>query len=144
MVPARHQSLKYIGDNKTDELLISNHGNVSVTVRGRFAISGLVYCTRYAVRLNIKGCGKISLRGVCKRLTLKITGDCLLDLSEMKIGEVFCEAKGNSTIISGNVKVICRAELQNEAALILLEETFIVNAVTTGKSRIELRPVVLQ
>jgi hypothetical protein len=144
MVPARHQSLQYIGDNETDDLLISNHGNASVTVRGRFTISGLVYCTRYAVRMNIKGRGKITLRGVCKRLTVKITGDCLLDLNGMKIGEMFCEAKGNATIVSGNVKVICRAELQNDATLVLLEETFIVNTVKTGKSKIEHRPVVLQ
>jgi hypothetical protein len=142
MAPARHQSLKYIGNTETDTLLISNHGNVSVTVQGHFRVSGLVYCTRYAVRLNMKGRGRISLRGVCKRLTVKITGDCLLDLSEMKIGELFCEAKGNATIISGTVKVICRAELQNEATLILLEETVIINTIKTGNSKIEHRPLV--
>lgn len=115
----KRRKIRYIGEHKDETILISNDGDVSFLAEGKFVLSGLMYCPRYSVEFNVSGQGTISLRGVCKKLFIKnITGDCLLDLSEVVCKEVYCNsAKGKSIIRIGSTKLISQANLEDEAIL---------------------------
>lgn len=129
--------LKYSGNIDTDSIFVSNHGNVSLVMDGVFKASGMIYCPKYTVRLNLKGHGVVSFRGVCKRVEIKVWGDCVLDLTQMSIGEVWCEAHDAAKIVMGLTKVIRKAEMHDNAVLLLSEQTLITNAIKLGASRIE-------
>lgn len=115
----KKRKIRYIGEHEDDSLLISNHGDVQLVAEGKFDLSGLIYCPRYSVEFRVSGRGTISFRGVCKKLIIKnITGDCLLDLSEVVCKEVYCKlAKGKSIILIEPTKLISQANLEEEAIL---------------------------
>ncbi len=133
----KSQVLKYVGEIDTDSIFISNHSNVSLVMNGVFKASGLIYCPRYTVRINLRGHGVVSFHGVCRRMEIKVSGDCVLDLTQMSIGEVWCEARGIAKIITGLTKVVRKAEMHDRTILLTSEQTLITNAVKLGGSRIE-------
>ncbi len=135
----KQRRIKYSGEQKDESLLISNYGNVSFLAEGKFVLSGLMYCPRYSVEFSVSGQGTISLRGVCKKLIIKnITGDCLLDLSEVVCEEVYCKsAEGKSIILIGSTKLISQANLEEEAILQYKGKPLVTNCTLKQSARME-------
>ena len=63
--------MSFSGETKREDLLIGSHGNADIRVTGNFQLSGIVYCPKYTVTMNIKGDGKIALRGKCYRIVIR-------------------------------------------------------------------------
>lgn len=101
--------LKFRGSTiKEEHVVIGNHSNARMIINGDFSISGLVHCPRYRLDLIIKGNGKISLHGICKKLNLiKVKGNCELNFTSLVISELNCrEMIGYSLVTLGKVKSI--------------------------------------
>jgi hypothetical protein len=139
--------LVFRGEVRRDDILIGSHGNTDVKIRGNFQVSGIIYCPKYTVTLEIKGDGKIAFRGKCYSIAIrKMDGDCTLDLSDMTYKELRCESlEGKSIVLAGNTRAITPAILSDEAVLRVSEHQLIFNAVTSGNSKIlATRPVDLE
>jgi hypothetical protein len=130
--------ISYIGETHSEDLLIGSHGNTDVRVRGSFQLSGIIYCPKYTVTLDIYGNGKIAFRGKCASIVIrKMKGNCMLDLSEVTYKELRCESlKGNAIVIAGNTRVITPAILEDDAVLLVNENQLVFNPLTSGNSRI--------
>jgi hypothetical protein len=87
----------------------------------------------------VSGQGSISLRGACKKLIIKnMTGDCVLDLSEVVCKEVYCKsAKGKSIILIGPTKLISQANLEEEAILQYTGKPLVTNCSLKQSARME-------
>ena len=102
-----------------DSLVVGNHGNAHVSIDGNFLINGLIYCPKQILRINIKGSGKITLRGVCKELEVRADGECLLDFTDLKVTILHCRAlSGKSTLMIGSVRAIMEKNIGEQAMLI--------------------------
>ena len=130
--------MEFAGNVEHTDLLIGSHGNTDIKVKGEFKLSGIIYCPKYTVTLDIKGDGKISFRGKCYRIVIKqMQGDCTLDLSDVTYKELHCQSlKGKSVVIAGNARAITPAILSDEAVLHVNERQLIFNPVTSGNSKI--------
>ena len=135
----KRRKITYSGEHKDDSLFISNHVNVQLIAEGKFDLLGLMYCPRYSVEFVVSGQGTIFFRGACERLIIKsITGDCLLDLSEVVCKEVQCKsAKGKSIILIGPTKLISQANLAQEAVLQYKGKPLITNCSLKQSARME-------
>lgn len=130
--------MEFTGNVEHDDLLIGSHGNTDIKIKGEFQLSGIIYCPKYTVTLDIKGDGKISFRGKCYRIIIKqMQGDCTLDLTDVTYKELHCQSlKGRSVVIAGNARAITPAILSDEAVLHVNERQLIFNPVTSGNSKI--------
>ena len=130
--------LAFTGEVKKEDILIGSHGNTDIKVKGNFLLSGIIYCPKYTVTLDISGSGRISFRGKCYRIVIrKIDGDCTLDLSDVTYKELHCQSlKGKSVVIAGNARAITPAILSEDATLHVTDRQLIFNPVTSGNSRI--------
>lgn len=130
--------MEFTGNVEHDDLLIGSHGNTDIKIKGEFKLSGIIYCPKYTVTLDIKGDGKISFRGKCYRIIIKqMQGDCTLDLTDVTYKELHCQSlKGKSVVIAGNARAITPAILSDEAVLHVNERQLIFNPVTSGNSKI--------
>lgn len=130
--------LVFSGNVNQDDLLIGSHGNTEIKVKGTFMLSGIIYCPKYSVTLDIKGAGRISFRGKCDRIIIrKISGDCTLDLTDVTCKELKCESlQGKSVVIAGNTRAITPAILSDEATLHVREGQLIFNPVVSEGARI--------
>lgn len=130
--------LEFTGNIQQDDLLIGSHGNTDIKINGIFTISGIIYCPRYTVTLDIRGEGRISLRGKCDRIIItKMQGNCTLDLTEVTYKELHCHSlRDKSVVIAGNTRAITPAILSDEAVLHVHERQLIFNPVTSGNSQI--------
>lgn len=130
--------VSFTGDVQKDDLLIGSHGNTEIKVKGNFQLSGIIYCPKYTVTLDIKGTGVISFRGKCYRIVIrKMQGDCKLDLTDVTCKELQCESlEGRSVVVAGNARAITPAILADDATLYVHERHLIFNPVTSGNSRI--------
>jgi hypothetical protein len=130
--------MEFTGNVENNDLLIGSHGNTDIKVKGDFKLSGIIYCPKYTVTLDIKGDGRISFRGKCYRIVIKqMQGDCTLDLTDVTYKELHCQSlKGKSVVIAGNARAITPAILSDEAVLHVTERQLIFNPVTSGNSRI--------
>lgn len=130
--------LAFTGEVSQDDLLIGSHGNTDIRVRGNFQLSGVVYCPKYTVTLDVKGQGRMTFRGKCHRIIIKnIEGDCTLDLTDVTYKELHCQSlKGKSVVIAGNARAITPAILSDEATLHVSDGQLIFNPVISGNSRI--------
>lgn len=135
----KRRKISYRGEHKDESLLIGNYGDVHFVAEGKFQLSGLMYCPRYTVEFNVSGQGTISFRGACRRLVIKnISGDCLLDLSEVVCKEVHCKsAKGKSILLVGPTKLISLANLSEDAMLQYKGKPLITNCSLKESARIE-------
>jgi len=135
----KKRKIKYSGEHRDDSLLIGNYENVHFIAEGKFDLSGLMYCPRYSVEFSVSGSGTIAFRGACKKLIIKkITGDCLLDLSEVVCKEVYCKsAKGNAVILIGPTKLISQANLTENATLQFKGKPLITNSAVGQSARME-------
>jgi hypothetical protein len=90
----------------TDSLVVGNHGNTELFVRGSFVIHGLIHCPKYRLILNIAGTGELKLHGICKQIEIKkIKGDCKLYLEELTTSSIMYY--GQHRVISpGDLKTV--------------------------------------
>lgn len=130
--------LELSGDVEQDDLLIGSHGDTELKIKGNFRISGTLYCPKYTITMDIKGNGRISLRGKCHRIIIKkMQGNCTLDLTEVTYKELHCRSlQDRSVVIAGNTRAITPAILSDEATLHVYERHLIFNPVTSGNARI--------
>lgn len=130
--------LEFIGEVSQDDLVIGSHGDTDITVKGKFRISGIMYCPKYTVTLNIKGDGHLAFRGKCDRIVIKrMQGNCTLDLTEVTYKELNCRSlQDRSVVIAGNARAITPAILSDDATLHVHERQLVFNPVTSGNSRI--------
>jgi hypothetical protein len=130
--------LSFTGVTAEHDLLIGSHGNTDFKVRGNFELSGIIYCPKYTVMLDINGSGRIAFRGKCYSIVIrKMHGNCILDLTNVTCKELHCDLLGgNSVVFAGNVRAITPAILSDKAVLHVSEHQLIFNPVTSGDSKI--------
>jgi hypothetical protein len=130
--------LDFTGEVDRDDILIGSHGNTDIKIKGNFKLSGIIYCPKYTVTLDINGDGRISFRGKCHRVVIRsMKGNCMLDLTDLTYKELHCQSlKGKANVMAGNARAITPAILADEAILHVHEYQLIFNPVTAGNSKI--------
>jgi hypothetical protein len=135
---AKARSFEFIGDHKTDSIVIGNYGDAKITAIGNFNLSGIIYCGKNTIEFNMAGEGAASFTGVCKKLMIRgMDGNCTLDLSRLSADIVWCESiKGNSVIILGPTRLIELINLDNEAVVKYEGKPLLLNYSLRGNSKI--------
>ena len=130
--------IQYEGEHKVDSLLIGNHGNVEIIVKGTFDLSGMIY-SKNTVEFTIMGTGLIRFTGFCKKVIIHLVkGDCMLDLSELSSKEVSCfSLRDRSKLVIGPTKIITRANVQDEAVFNYSSKPLLRSYSVVGKGKIE-------
>lgn len=138
-IPPSSRKIEFIGEHKDDSIVIGNYGDVKVVAKGIFDLSGLIYCAKNTVEINLEGDGIVSFKGICKKLMIRgIRGNCTLDLSGLTSQSIWCEAvKDNAIITLGTTKVIELISLDNEAVVKYGGKPVLLNYSLRGNSRIE-------
>jgi hypothetical protein len=139
LAKGKPRKIEFIGDHKNDSIVIGNYGDATFIAKGNFNLSGLIYCGKNTVELNISGEGNITFTGVCKKLLIRrMEGNCNLDLSDMTCELVWCECiKGKSVITLGQTKIIELLSLDDDAVVRCEGKPVILNYSLRGNSRIE-------
>ena len=106
--PPESRKLEFIGDHKTDSILLGDYGDAQLTAKGNFNLSGIALCRKSTLEVCMEGTGSIILNGRCKNLLIQnISGDCTLDLTDLACKNIRClSAIGKATIILGRTKEI--------------------------------------
>ena len=132
------RNFEFIGDYKDDSIVIGNYGDAKFIAKGNFDLSGLVFCSKNTVEISLEGEGKVSLRGVCKKLVIRgIRGNTTLDLSQLSSKLIWCESiKDQAVIKLGPTKVIELISLDNNASVHYDGKAVLMNYVLRGNSRI--------
>jgi hypothetical protein len=125
-------------DLKDDSVLIGSHGDAMLHIAGTVEISGIIYCPKYTITIQIKGDGRVAFRGICSRIVVKkMRGNCTLDLRELTCKELRLESiQDQSMIITGKTRIISQANLTDEAILHIAEKSLITSSVMSGSSKI--------
>jgi hypothetical protein len=133
------RKIEFVGNHKDDSIIIGNYGDVQLIAKGEFELSGLIYCAKNTVELNLEGTGVVTFKGVCKRLLIRgMFGDVSLDLTHLTSRSVWCESiKGNSRITLGPTKVIELISLDQNAVVKYEGKPALLNYSLRGNSRIE-------
>ena len=133
------RKIEFIGEHIDDSIVIGNYGDVKFVAKGNFNLSGLIYCGKNTVEINLDGDGVVSFKGVCKKLLIRgIRGKCTLDLSNVTSQVVWCESvKDQSVITLGPTKLIELISLDNEAVVKYDGRPVLLNYSLRGNSRIE-------
>ncbi|HLP81536.1 MAG TPA: hypothetical protein VK141_06065 [Nitrosomonas sp.] len=131
--------IEFIGNHKNDSIVIGNYGDVRFIANGNFELSGLIFCGKSTVELNVSGDGVVSFNGVCKKLLIRgIDGNCRLNLTNLTCQAVWVESvKGNAIIDLGKIKVIELISLDNEAVVRYPGKPILLNYSLRGNSKIE-------
>jgi hypothetical protein len=139
IVKGKPRKIEFIGEHKSDSIVIGNYGDATFIAKGKFDLSGLIYCGKNTVEFNIAGEGNITFTGVCKKLMIRrMEGNCNLDLSDLTSEQVWCEAiKGQSVITLGPTKIIELLSLDEEALVRYEGKPVLLNYSLRGNSRIE-------
>jgi hypothetical protein len=136
-IPSRR--IEFIGTYKDDSIVIGNYGDARFIAQGNFELSGLIFCSKNTVEININGEGTVAFRGVCKRLVVKnVRGNCTLDLTGMTTERVWCESVKDSAVITlGTTRIIELISLDDEAVVKYAGRPVLLNYSLRGNSRIE-------
>jgi hypothetical protein len=131
--------IEFIGNHTNDSIVIGNYGDVKLVAQGNFNLSGLIYCGKSTVEINLSGDGVVSFNGVCKRLLIRgIEGNCTLNLANLSCDVVWCESvKGNSVINLGKTRLIELISLDHEAVVRFPGKPVLLNYSLRGNSKIE-------
>jgi hypothetical protein len=131
--------IEFIGAHKDDSIVIGNYGDARFVAHGTFDLSGLIFCSKSTVEINLDGDGYVSFRGICRKLILRgIRGNVTLDLTGMTTQFVWCESiKDNAVITLGTTKVIELISLDDEAVVKYAGKPVLMNYSLRGNSRIE-------
>src|ERR1043165_1529479 len=102
------RKILFEGDQRHDELMIGNYGDVRITARGKFDLSGMIYLKNHTAEFVILGDGVIRFHGCCKPLVVRIAkGSCTLDLRGLVSSAVRCmEVSGASEVWIGRTSRI--------------------------------------
>lgn len=132
------RKLEFIGNHKNDSIVIGNYGDVRLVAEGNFDLSGLIYCGKSTVEINLSGDGVVSFSGVCKKLIIRgIHGNCVLNLTNLTADVVWCESvKGTSVINLGPTRLIELISLDNEAVVRYPGKPLLLNYSLRGNSKI--------
>lgn len=133
------RKFEFIGNHSDDSIVIGNYGDARFIAKGSFNLSGLIYCARNTVEINLSGDGIVTFKGVCKKLLIRgIEGNCTLDLSNVTADLVWCESvKGACVVILGQTKVIELISLDHDAIVRYPGKPLLLNYSLRGNSRIE-------
>jgi hypothetical protein len=136
-IPMR--KLEFIGEHTSDSIVIGNYGDARLIAKGNFNLSGLIYCGKNTVEINLDGDGHVSFKGVCKKLLIRgIRGNIKLDLSNVTSKFIWCESvKDNAVITLGPTKVIELISLDNDAVVKYDGKPVLLNYSLRGNSKIE-------
>ncbi len=106
--PPESRNLEFIGNHKTDSILLGDYGDAKLVAKGNFNLSGIALCRKSTLEITMEGTGSIVLNGRCKNLVIQtISGDCTLDLTDLACKKIRClSAIGKATIILGRTKEI--------------------------------------
>jgi hypothetical protein len=133
------RKIEFIGDYKTDSIVIGNYGDATFVARGNFELSGLIYCGKNTVEFQVAGDGNIVFTGVCKKLLIRtVDGNCSIDLRNLTTQSVWCEsAKGKSVITLGPTKTIELLSLDGDALVRYEGKPVLLNYSLRGNSKLE-------
>ncbi|MBL7859333.1 MAG: hypothetical protein JNM57_16690 [Cyclobacteriaceae bacterium] len=133
------RKIEFIGDFTDDSIVIGNYGDVTLVAQGNFNLSGIIFCGRNTVALEIAGDGSMVFKGICKRLFIRrIEGNCLIDLSDLTTKSVWCEsARGKSVINLGKTQTIELLSLDDDALVRYPGKPLLLNYSLRGNSKIE-------
>ena len=136
-IPSRR--IEFIGSYKDDSIVIGNYGDARFIAQGNFELSGLIFCSKNTVEINLDGEGAVAFRGVCKRLIVRnVRGNCTLDLTGMTTERVWCESVKDSAVITlGTTRIIELISLDDEAVVKYAGRPVLLNYSLRGNSRIE-------
>src|SRR5688572_3605416 len=136
-IPSRR--IEFIGSYKDDSIVIGNYGDARFIAQGNFELSGLIFCSKNTVEINLDGEGSVTFRGVCKRLIVRnVRGNCTLDLTGMTTERVWCESVKDSAVITlGTTRIIELISLDDEAVVKYAGRPVLLNYSLRGNSRIE-------
>jgi hypothetical protein len=136
---ASPRRIEFIGNHKNDSIVIGNYGDVRLVAQGNFELSGLIYCGKSTVEINLSGDGVISFSGICKKLMIRgIEGDCTLNLTNLSSDTVWCESvRGNAVINLGPSRLIELISLDHEAVVRYPGKAVLLNYSLRGNSKIE-------
>jgi hypothetical protein len=137
--PPKPRRIEFIGDHKNDSIVIGNYGDVQFVAQGNFDLSGLIYCGKSTVEINLQGQGVVSFNGVCRKLMIRgIDGNCTLNLTSLSCDVVWCESvKGNSIINLGRTRLIELISLDHQAVVRYPGNPVLLNYSLRGNSKIE-------
>jgi hypothetical protein len=136
---APSRKIEFIGNYKDDSIVIGNYGDARFIAQGTFELSGLIFCSKNTVEINLDGDGTVAFRGVCKRLIVRnVRGNCTLDLTGMTTERVWCESIKDTAVISlGTTRIIELISLDDEAVVKYSNKPVLLNYSLRGNSRIE-------
>jgi hypothetical protein len=131
--------IEYIGNHINDSIVIGNYGDVKFVAQGNFNLSGLIYCGKNTVEINLAGDGVVSFNGVCRRLLIRgIEGNCTLNLTNLTAEVVWCESvKGSCVVNLGPTRLIELISLDHEAVVRYPGKPVLLNYSLRGNSKIE-------
>lgn len=123
------RKIRFEGTQRHDELMIGNYGDVHITVKGKFDISGMIYLKNHTAEFVILGDGVIKFHGCCKNLVIRIAkGNCTLDFSRLTCGAVRCiEVTGDSHVLIGRTLRIEQAHVKENAKIRYTGKPIIMN-----------------
>jgi hypothetical protein len=140
-VPSQPRRIEFIGTHKNDSIVIGNYGDVRLIAQGNFDLSGLIYCGKNTVEMNLAGDGTVSFSGICKKLMIRgIEGNCRVNLTNLSSDTVWCESvKGKSVINLGPTRLIELISLDHDAVVSYPGKALLLNYALRGNSKIEMR-----
>lgn len=128
---------EFIGNHHHDSIIIGNYGDVRFVAEGVFSLSGILFCLYGTVELFVKGAGRVSFQGKCRKLIIHSDGFCNIDLSQLNCNEIACRSvKGDSVVSIGKTKRITEANLANSALIKLNGNPPIINYSIRNNARI--------
>jgi hypothetical protein len=133
------RKIEFIGDFTNDSIVIGNYGDATLIAKGNFKLSGLIYCGKNTVEMEIAGEGSIAFKGVCKKLLIRrIEGNCTLDFSNLTTQSIWCEgARGKSVVTFGRTKTIELLSLDEDILVRYEGKPVLLNYSLRGNSKIE-------
>jgi hypothetical protein len=131
--------IEFIGDFQNDSIVVGNYGDAIMVAEGKFRLSGLIYCGKNTLELQVCGDGSITFKGICKKLLIRrLEGNCVLDFSNLTAERVWCESvKGNTIVTLGPTKTIELLSLDGDAVVRYDGNPLLLNYSLRGNSRIE-------
>jgi hypothetical protein len=123
------RKILFEGNQRHDALMIGNYGDVHITAKGKFDLSGMLYLKNHTVQFVILGDGVVKFHGCCKHLVIKIAkGNCMLDFRGLICGAVKCmEVKGDSVVFIGRTLRIEQAHVKENAKIRYTGKPLIMN-----------------
>jgi hypothetical protein len=128
------RKILFEGNQHHDALMIGNYGDVHITAKGKFELSGMLYLRHHTAEFVVLGDGMVKFHGYCKYLVIKIAkGNCTLDFRSLVSNAVKCmEIKGDSEVLIGRTLRIEQANVKENAKIRYTGKPLIMNYAVAG------------